>query len=135
MIITIEEIKENIAFAAEVMRRLPAIKVKGYCCAWPSFCRINKEEEYAEDVWLPPLPHEITAMEEILEWLKFTTVGNRRVVWLRACGMGWKVMSERYKKGRSTLIREYRTGLEDIKNALNSEENEKKFKVLKHVIE
>ena len=131
MKITSDEIKENITFAAEIMRRLPAVKMQGYLCAWPSFCRSCEEMQFAEDVWLPPLPHEISAMEKILEWLKFTSLENRRIIWLRACGMGWKTMSGKYKKGRSTLIREYNIGIKEIETALNDEKNSEKYEIVR----
>jgi len=113
---SIDEIKENLEFAAEIMRRLPPVKVRGYFCAWPKFC---SDEDFfnTTDTWLPPLPDEIKAMEDILEWLKFTSLENRRIVWLRSCGMGWKRLSDLYHKSRSTLTRQYRNALLDIKNA------------------
>lgn len=123
---TIEEIKENLAFAAEVMRRLPPVKVQGYLCAWPKFCCTDDDFKSQSDVWLPPLPDEISAMEEILEWLKLTSVENRRIVWLRSCGMGWKSMAHRYRKSRSTLARQYRSALTEIQKALENMTEEEK---------
>ena len=119
MKLTIDEIKENLNFAAEVMRRLPSVKVRGYFCTWPKFCREENEYIAASDTWLEPLPSEIEEMEKILEWLKYTSVDRRRIIWLRACQMGWKRMSEMCKKSRSTLCREYAWGLNDIVKALN----------------
>ena len=126
MKLSIDEIKANLEFAAEVMKRMPKVKVQGYICTWPKFCEEGNECEFSDHFWLEPLPAEIAEMEKILEWLKFTTLEKRRVVWLRACGMGWKRLSYRYKKSRSTLCREYISGLNDIKNALVAEFNSEK---------
>lgn len=119
---TIDEIKENLTFAAEVMRRLPPVKVRGYFCSWPKFCSDNEIFKGDSDVWIQPLPHEVEAMEKILEWLKFTTVENRHIIWVRSCGMGWKNISLRCGKSRSSIIRMYNIGLKDIQNALENED-------------
>lgn len=122
---TIEEIKESFAFAAEVMRRMPPVKVQGYFCAWPKFCCDDEDFKCQSDVWLAPLPEEVEAMEAILEWLKLTSVENRRIVWLRSCGMGWKSMSHRYHKSRSTLARQYRSALIEVQKALETVDENK----------
>lgn len=127
---TIDEIKENLSFAAEVMRRLPVVKVRGYFCSWPKFCCDNEIFKGDAEVWMQPLPHEIEAMEEILEWLKFTSVENRHVIWVRSCGMGWKNLSARCGKSRSSIIRMYNSGLKDIQNTLEVQDNTKKSSFL-----
>lgn len=122
---TIDEIKENLVFAAEVMRRLPTVKVRGYFCAWPKFCSDNDVFSGDSDVWMPPLPHEVEAMEVILEWLKLTSVENRQIIWVRSCGMGWKNIATKCGKSRSSIIRLYNLGLQEIQNALKNNENAK----------
>lgn len=126
MEITIDEIKENLRFAADVMKRMPPVKVEGYFCTWPKFYTVDEDMENLSEIWLPPLPEEIKTMEEILEWLKYTSLENRRIAWLKACGMGWKQMEKRYKTSRSTLARQYKTALNDIKENLENDENLKK---------
>lgn len=125
MQITIDEIKENLNFAAEIMRRLPAVKVQGYFCMWPKFCADEDIAMTEDEVWLAPLPDEIAQMEKILEWLKLTTLEKRRIIWLRSCNMGWKQISARTHRSRSTLVRDYNTGLNEIFLSLNQEENQK----------
>ena len=120
MIITIDEIKENFKFAAEIMRRLPAVKAQGYFCAWPSYYSPAADTQDIEENWLEPLAYEISAMEEILEWLKLTRVDYRMIIWLRACGIGWKQISSRFKRGRSSVCRDYSLGLEEIRQGLIS---------------
>ncbi len=117
MIRSIEEIKQSLSFAAMVMRRMPAVKVQGYICAWPKFF-CDEDALNQSDIWLPPLPEEVRAMEEILEWLKLIAVEERRIVWLRSCGLGWKTISSRSRKSRSTLIRQYNFALEEIQKAI-----------------
>lgn len=126
MQMTTDEIRENLEFAAGVMRRLPAIKVQGYFCSWPKFCADEDDMCGSGDMWLSPLPSEITAMEEILEWLTFTEMKYRRIIWLRACKMGWKQIAGRTHRSRSSLIREYNFGLKEIQEALKNEKNIKK---------
>ena len=126
MMITIDEIKENLHFAAQIMRRLPAVKVQGYNCSWPKYCMDADDYKNEKDIWMMPLPEEITIMENILEWLEYTDYETRRIVWLRSCGMGWKRMSVQTRQSRSNLIRIYNRGLKDIVEALNQPENIKK---------
>ncbi|MBQ8464764.1 MAG: hypothetical protein IJ545_02005 [Alphaproteobacteria bacterium] len=118
MKITIDEIKENLVFAAKIMRRLPPVKVQGYFCSWPKFCADEDDIHSSNEVWLMPLPEEIEKMEEILDWLKFIEMEQRRIVWLRSCGMGWKQISARTHRGRSSLIRDFNASLKTILDAL-----------------
>ena len=126
MNISIDEIKENLIFAANIMRRLPAVKAQGYHCTWPKFCTDADDFCNEGEVWLMPLPQEITAMENILSWLEYTSFENRRIIWLRSCGMGWKRISDRTHRSRSGLIRIYNSGLKEICETLNQLENIKK---------
>lgn len=121
MDITIDEIKENLVFAAKIMRRLPAVKVQGYFCSWPKFCADEDDIHSSGEAWLMPLPEEVAKMEEILDWLKFVEVEKRRIVWLRSCGMGWKYISSRTHRGRSSLIRDYNSALQEIYITLTTE--------------
>ena len=126
MTISIDEIKENLHFAAGIMRRLPAVKVQGYNCSWPKFCMDEDDIRNDGEVWLMPLPDEITAMENILTWLEWTSFEKRRIIWLRSCDMGWKRISDRTHRSRSGLIRIYNSGLKEICETLNLPANEKK---------
>ncbi|MBR1605561.1 MAG: hypothetical protein IJ660_05600 [Alphaproteobacteria bacterium] len=134
MNISIDEIKENLAFAAGIMRRLPAVRVQGYNCSWPKFCMDEDDLRNEGDIWLMPLPEEITIMENILSWLEFTSFENRRIIWLRSCGMGWKRIADRTHRSRSGLIRIYNNGLKDICETLNLPTNEKKTTLTVHSI-
>lgn len=125
MEITLDEIKENLAFAARIMRRLPAVKVQGYCCSWPKFCADEDDIRSSNEIWMLPLPEEVEKMEEILNWLTFIEVEKRRIVWLRSCGMGWKQISGRTHRGRSSLIRDYNSSIQEIYNKLTCSQNEK----------
>lgn len=128
MEMTINEIKESVAFAANIMRRLPAVKVQGYLCAWPKFCYDADDFPSQSNIWMTPLPQEIETMEEILEWLKCISIDKRRIVWLRACGMGWKKICSRMNKPRSTLARDYHYALFEVQNMLKSIPETKKSK-------
>lgn len=126
MSITTDEIRENLIFAANIMRRLPPVKVQGYICSWPKCCMDEDDYKNEKEIWMMPLPEEITAMENILGWLEYINYETRRIVWLRSCGMGWKLMSAKTHQSRSNLIRIYNRGLKDIAEVLNKPENLKK---------
>ena len=78
---TREQIEERLHEAADVMKRLPAIKVQGYYNLWPGIVREFADLVGQEPQRLrrpPPAPAAISRMEETLGWL----------VWLEPDALG-----------------------------------------------
>ena len=69
----------------------------------------------------PPLPEQINEMEEVLfTWLKWLEPDERRLVWLRAERVRWKVICHRFRVGRTKAWEMYGAALGKILAKLNS---------------
>ncbi len=88
-------VEERLVEAADVMRRLPDVRVPGHFNTWPKILH-----EFADLVGQapprlkrpPPSPHAISRMEEALAWLAWLEPMDRKIVWLRASGERWKAV-------------------------------------------
>lgn len=90
---TIEMVEERLVEAADVMRRLPPVRVPGYFSTWPralvEFADLVGQQP--EPMRLPPpSPAAISRMEEALLWLRWLEVDDAKLVWARANGERWK---------------------------------------------
>lgn len=86
-------VEERLAEAADVLKRLPEVKVQGYFNLWPRIVREFGDLVGQEPPRLrrpPPLPDAISRMEETLEWTIGLDPVDARIVWLRAGGERWK---------------------------------------------
>jgi hypothetical protein len=86
-------IEERFVDAADVMKRLPNVRVPGHFNTWPAVMAefadlIGREPERLRRG--PPGPEAITRMEEALEWLRWLEPTDAKIVWLRASGQRWK---------------------------------------------
>lgn len=89
-------IEERFVEAADVMKRLPEVRVPGYFNTWPKVLREFSDLVGQEPPRLrrpPPAPDAISRMEEALEWLRWLETTDARIVWLRANGDRWKTVS------------------------------------------
>lgn len=89
-------VEERLAEAADTLRRLPAVKVQGYICSWPTVVRTMHEAYgwHAARVCLgPPSPGAIDRMDETITWLAWLEPDDAKIVWLRASGVRWKLIT------------------------------------------
>jgi hypothetical protein len=97
-------VEERFAEAADVMKRLPKVRVPGYASTWPKVLH-----EFADMVGQepkrmrrpPPSPAAISRMEQALEWLRWLEAVDSKIVWLRASGERWKAICGRVGLGRA----------------------------------
>ena len=98
-------VAKRFEYAAETMRRLPAVRVQGYVSSWPPVLR-EYFESYGYDrptIRLGPPPGEaIDQMDECLEWLRWLEPKEMRLVWLRAEHMPWKLILRHLGVSRAT---------------------------------
>ena len=110
---SIDEIKSKLAFAAKVLRALPGEHVQGFLSSWPQSL-IEQEElqepEAARNQY-HPTPAEVSEMDRILEWLKPLSAFETKLVWRRANHVPWKLISEELGYHRSKLDEKYRIAL------------------------
>jgi hypothetical protein len=101
---TIEMVEERLVEAAEVMRRLPPVRVPGYFNTWPTMFvefadRVGQEPEPMR--LPPPSPAAISRMEETLLWLRWLEPIDAKIVWARATGERWKSICWKTGLGRT----------------------------------
>ena len=111
---TVEMVEARLAEAAEVMRRLPPVRVPGYFNTWPSMVVefADRVGQQAEPMRLPPpSPAAISRMEEGLEWLRWLEAGDAKLVWARSDRTPWKAICWRFGIGRATANRRWKYGL------------------------
>jgi hypothetical protein len=108
--------------AADVMRRLPLVRVPGYFNTWPPVVvefadRVGQEPEPMR--LPPPSPAAISRMEETLGWLRGLNAEHAKLVWARAEGTPWKQVCWRFGISRATAHRRWRYALSLIAFRLN----------------
>lgn len=88
-------VEERMVDAADVMRRLPDVRVPGHFNTWPRILAEFADLVGQEPPRLrrpPPSPDAIGRMEEALGWLMWLEPADRKLVWMRASGERWKVV-------------------------------------------
>lgn len=119
---TEENIANRLLEAVSIMRRLPAVKVPGYVCAWPKIAYTDRERfqmEGKSTLW-PATPEQVTRMEEACQWLHFLiNVEDRRLLWLRAERVRWQLICKQFGISRATANRRWKSGLYVITRSLN----------------
>jgi hypothetical protein len=111
------EVEERLRSAARTLRRLPNVKVRGYFSTWPTIIREPLEilQMEPEPMRITPSMADITEMEEVLfVWLKWIEPEERRLVWLRAERVRWKLICGRFGVGRTKAWEMYRRALASI---------------------
>jgi hypothetical protein len=107
---TREQVEERLIEAADVMKRLPEVRVQGYFSVWPQYAY-----EFGDLVGQqpspmkrpPPPPDAISRMEATLPWLRWLEADEARLVWARAEGTPWKPICWRLGISRATANRRW----------------------------
>lgn len=107
---TPEQVEARLVEAADVMARLPPVRVQGYFNTWPGIVPEFSDLVGREPPALrrpPPLPAAITRMEEALAWLRWLEPDDAKLVWARAEGTPWKALCWRFGMSRATANRRW----------------------------
>ncbi len=121
---TTHEVETRLVEAADVLKRLPEQKVRGYFNVWPEMVYdfSDKVGQTAEPMRRPPpSASSITRMEETLEWLQMLNGEDAKMVWARAEGMRWKPICWRFGISRATAARRWEFSLSVIALKLNGQ--------------
>lgn len=107
---TAARVEERLSEAADVMKRLPPVRVQGYFNTWPAIAhdfadRVGQEPQRMRRP--PPSPEAITRAEATLLWLRWLEVDDARLVWMRAERARWREICQRFGMARSTANRRY----------------------------
>ncbi len=111
------EVEERLRSAARTLRRLPNVKGQGYFSTWPTIIREPLEilQMEPEPLRIKPSIADITEMDEVwFVWLKWLEPEDRRLVWLRAERVRWKLICGRFGVGRTKAWEMYRRALASI---------------------
>lgn len=103
-------VEARLCEAADVMRRLPPVRVQGYFNTWPAVAhefadRVGREPSHMRRP--PPSPDAITRAEATLLWLRWLDLDDARLVWMRAGRARWGEICQRYGISRATANRRY----------------------------
>lgn len=119
---TIEMVEQRLGEAADVMRRLPPVRVQGYFNTWPRALvefadRVGQQPEPMR--LPPPSAAAISRMEEALTWLRWLESEDAKLVWARADRMPWKAICWQFGTARATANRRWQYGVSVIAWRLN----------------
>lgn len=86
-------VEERLAEAADVLKRLPPVTVRGYFSVWPKIVYefsdlVGQEPPRLQRPY--PSAAAISRMEETLSWTIGLDPLDAKIVWLRAHGERWK---------------------------------------------
>jgi len=88
-------VEEQLAEAADVLKRLPNVTVQGYASTWPPYVREYWESYGVAEVTLrrpPPSAASIDRMDQALAWLRWLDAVDAKIIWLRANGDRWRMV-------------------------------------------
>ena len=107
---TAERVEERLQEAADVMRRLPPVRVQGYFSTWPAILhdfsdRVGQDTQRLRRP--PPAPDAITRAEATLLWLRWLEVEDARLVWMRVERERWREICQSFGISRATANRRY----------------------------
>ena len=120
---TKERVEERLEEAAEIMKRLPAVKPQQIRSAWPPIIQEFWEAYGWNETHVrlgPPPPDAITRMDECMEWLRWLERDQMQLVWARAERIPWKVILNRLGVSRATAWRNWSLALSELAIRLNS---------------
>jgi len=118
---TANDVVERFREAVLTLKKLPPVKVQGYYSVWPAI-KLTPLEILQQDkkpLRLRALPDAISRLDEVLTWLPWLSVDERRLVWQRASGVRWKVICAELGCGRSKAWHKWGTALEKVATSLN----------------
>ena len=120
---TASRVEEWLEAAANVLKRLPEERVRGYASAWPPIVHDLADQAEQEPVALrrpPPSASAITRMDEAMVWLAWLDPTDAKLVWLRASGHRWKAVCWKLGISRATAHRHWLYALSVIAWRLNA---------------
>jgi hypothetical protein len=121
---TVSMIEEQFVDAADVMKRLPEVRVPGYYSLWPKALYEFADLVGQEPPRLrlpPPAPDAISRMEKTLGWLTWLEAEDAKLVWARANNQPWKQVCWRLGISRTAAWRRWVAALCTIAIRLNGE--------------
>ena len=118
---TEKDVAERFEEAIATLRKLPAVRVRGYFNAWPEIVRSPREIATGDikPMRLRPLPDAIDRMEETLDWIFWVNEQERKLIWSRASKKPWKVICQEIGYSRSIAWKKWQHALLRVAKRLN----------------
>nr|BDD46857.1 hypothetical protein 21 [bacterium] len=119
---TVKDVADRFEEAVMTLRRLPPVKVRGYFNAWPQVIHDVYEllQQEPDDFRLgSPSPSAITRMEETFDWIMWVSIEERKLIWLRAERVPWKLICRQLGVSRNTAWRHWVAALLKITHKLS----------------
>ncbi|QKE40288.1 MAG: hypothetical protein HO274_02285 [Ferrovum myxofaciens] len=107
--------------AARTAHRLPPVRVQGYFNVWPQFVRTEFERMACEEVPMvrfTPSPTEIDRMLEVMGWVQWLEVEERKLLWMRAERYQWREIAKRFGCAERTAQRRWARAMGTITEKL-----------------
>lgn len=121
---TSEEVATQIVRASRTAHRLPAVRLQTHFNLWPIIVRTEFERMARDDIPLyraPPSPAEIDQMLEVMRWMKYLTVEERLLLWMRAERYAWDEIGRRFGLCRTTAWRHWKSTILKLAQELNDQ--------------
>ena len=121
---TSEEVATQIVRASRTAHRLPAVRLQTHFNLWPIIVRTEFERMAGDDIPLyraPPSPAEIDQMLEVMRWMKYLTVEERLLLWMRAERYAWGEIGRRFGLCRTTAWRHWKSTILKLAQELNDQ--------------
>ena len=121
---TSEEVATQIVRASRTAHRLPAVRLQTHFNLWPIIVRTEFERMAGDDIPLyraPPSPAEIDQMLEVMRWMKYLTVEERLLLWMRAERYAWDEIGRRFGLCRTTAWRHWKSTILKLAQELNDQ--------------
>jgi DNA-binding NarL/FixJ family response regulator len=119
---TSELVAEHCKEAISTERMLPEVTVQGYRQSMPDVIHTIQELRLMEPrrtIRARATPDAISRWEQMLEWLTWLTIEERKIIRWRASGISCKNIGRALKCDQSTIWRQWRCGLAKISSRLN----------------
>ena len=126
----ITDVADRLEQAAQTLRRMPKVKVRGHSSSWPDVIReFNEAYGYGEEMVRlgPPSARHITEMEAALRWLLWLDEDEVRLVWLRANNVRWKHIEKRLCWSISKLKLDWKASILYIATMLNEKPDSESY--------
>ncbi len=110
-------VEDRLQHAARTLRRLPTERVQGYKTTWPLIVHDQAEimRMEAQHLRVRPSPKDITEMEEVLfVWMQWLSLDERKLLWLRAERVKWKLICYQLGCGRTKAWEMYKRALAKV---------------------
>ena len=108
--------------AASIHRRLPESLADEYQSLWPESMQDSWRKCYdaihGEPLLYEAEEREILFFHEAMHWLDWVNSYQRRILWMRANRVPWKIIVAEYTQDKTTLWREQRLALTEIASKL-----------------